>query len=98
MKKLIVYVAAALLTSTAFAAPVKHATSPAEAFGFEPGTDRKLADWTQLVAYFQKLGTESDRIHFEEVGKTTEGRPYITVTISSPDEAACSFAEGSVMA
>jgi hypothetical protein len=85
MKRLIVYVAAVLLTSTAFAAPAKHITSPAEAFGFEPGTDRKLADWTQLVGYFQKLGTESDRVHFEEVGKTTEGRPYITVTISSPD-------------
>ncbi|MEI9969502.1 MAG: M14 family zinc carboxypeptidase [Terracidiphilus sp.] len=85
MKRLIVYVAAVLLTSTALAAPAKHITSPAEAFGFEPGTDRKLADWTQLVAYFQKLSTESDRIHFEEVGKTTEGRPYITVTISSPD-------------
>jgi hypothetical protein len=85
MKKLIVYLAAALLTSSSFAAPAKHITSPAAAFGFEPGTDRKLADWNELVAYFQKLGKESDRVHFEEVGKTTEGRPYITVTISSPD-------------
>ena len=85
MKRLFVYLAAILLTSTSFAAPAKHITSPAEAFGFEPGTDRKLADWKQLVVYFQKLGTESDRVHFEEVGTTTEGRPYITVTISSPD-------------
>jgi hypothetical protein len=85
MKKLIVYVVALLLTGTAFAAPAKHITSPAEAFGFEPGTDRKLADWKELVAYFQELGKESDRIHFEEVGKTTEGRPFITVTISSPE-------------
>lgn len=85
MKKLFVLVAAVFLTGASFAAPAKHITSPAEAFGFEPGTDRKLADWTQLVAYFQKLGAQSDRIHFEEVGKTTEGRPFITVTISSPD-------------
>jgi hypothetical protein len=85
MKRLIACVVAVLLTATAFAAPAKHITSPAEAFGFEPGTDRKLADWTQLVAYFQKLGTESDRVHFEELGKTTEGRPYIAVTISSSD-------------
>ena len=69
---------------TAVASPAKHITSPAEAFGFEPGTDRKLADWKQLVAYFQKLGTESSRVHFEEVGKTTEGRPFIAVMISSP--------------
>ena len=85
MKRLIACVVAALLTSTTFAAPAKHITSPKEAFGFEPGADRKLADWNELVAYFQKLGTESDRVHFEEVGKTTEGRPFIAVTISAAD-------------
>ena len=63
-------------------------TSPEQAFGFKPGTDRKLADWTQLTAYFKKLGTESNRIHYEEVGKTTEGRPFIAVTISAPENLA----------
>jgi hypothetical protein len=85
MKRLIALLVAALLTGTAYAASPKHITSPKEAFGFEPGTDRKLADWTELVAYFQKLGKESDRVHFEELGMTTEGRPYISVTISSAD-------------
>jgi hypothetical protein len=85
MKRWILCVAAVLLANSAFAAPAKHITSPAEAFGFEPGTDRKLADWTQLVNYFEQLGKQSDRVHFEDVGKTTEGRPFITVTISSPD-------------
>jgi hypothetical protein len=63
----------------------KHITSPEEVFGFKPGTDRKLADWTQLTAYFKRLGSESDRIRYEELGKTTEGRPFITVTISAPE-------------
>jgi len=85
MKKLIVFAAVAVLSATSFASSAKHITSPTEAFGFEPGADRKLADWNELVAYFQKLGKESDRVHFEEVGKTTEGRPFIAVTISSPD-------------
>jgi len=85
MKRLIALLVATLLTGTAYAASPKHITSPKEAFGFEPGTDRKLADWTELVAYFQKLGKESDRVHFEELGMTTEGRPYISVTISSAD-------------
>src|SRR5882672_1191906 len=66
----------------------KRITSPEAAFGFKPGTDRKLADWTELTAYFKKLGTESDRIRYEEVGKTTEGRPFITVTISAPENLA----------
>src|SRR5260370_1227072 len=66
----------------------KRITSPEQAFGFKPGADRKLADWTELTAYFKKLSTESDRIRYEEVGKTTEGRPFITVTISSPENLA----------
>lgn len=66
----------------------KHLTSPEAAFGFKPGTDRKLTDWSELTAYFKKLSTESDRIRYEEVGKTTEGRPFITVTISAPENLA----------
>ncbi len=66
----------------------KHVASPEETFGFKPGTDRKLADWVELTAYFKKLSTQSDRIRFEEVGKTTEGRPFITVTISAPENLA----------
>jgi hypothetical protein len=83
-------IAAALLlfSSVALAAPAKHITSPTEAFGFQPGADRKLADWKELTAYFQKLGTESNRVRYEEVGKTTEGRPFITVTISAPENLA----------
>jgi len=78
-----------LLVSTATAVLAqKHITSPEAAFGFKPGTDRKLADWTELTAYFKKLSTESDRIRYEEVGKTTEGRPFITVTISAPENLA----------
>jgi len=66
----------------------KHVTSPEEAFGFKIGEDRKLADWNQLTAYYRKLSTESDRIRYEELGKTTEGRPFISVTISAPENLA----------
>src|SRR5579875_3476713 len=63
-------------------------TSPEQAFGFQPGTDRKLADWVQLTAYFKTLSTQSDRVRYEEVGKTTEGRPFVAVTISAPENIA----------
>ena len=62
-----------------------HLTSPTEAFGFAPGADRKLADWKELTAYYQKLAGESDRIRYQELGKTTEGRPFLALTISSPE-------------
>lgn len=83
MRKVLVLFA--LIAQLAWAAPASHITSPEEAFGFKPGTDRKLADWTQLTAYFQKLASQSDRVRYAEVGKTTEGRPFIAVTISAPD-------------
>ncbi|WP_117301917.1 M14 family zinc carboxypeptidase [Paracidobacterium acidisoli] len=86
MKKFPLFFALAMnLALAAFAAPV---TSPEEAFGFKPGTDRQLADWTQLTAYFQKLASQSDRVRYTEVGKTTEGRPFIAVTISAPENLA----------
>ncbi|MGI4829061.1 MAG: M14 family metallopeptidase [Janthinobacterium lividum] len=82
---------AVALVSLVLCAPAsaqRAVTSPEQAFGFAPGTDRKLADWTQLVSYFKTLGTESDRVRYEDVGETTEGRPFITVTISAPENLA----------
>lgn len=86
MKRLLI--ALISLSSVALAAPPKHITSPTEAFGFQPGADRKLADWKEITAYFQKLSSESDRVRYEEIGKTTEGRPFVTVTISAAENLA----------
>ncbi|HXF05839.1 MAG TPA: M14 metallopeptidase family protein [Blastocatellia bacterium] len=63
-------------------------TSPREFLGFEVGEDRKLADWDQITSYFKMLDNASDRITVEELGKTTEGRPFIMATISSPENLA----------
>lgn len=63
-------------------------TTPEAAFGFTLGTDRKLADWTQLVAYYQTLARESPRVRFANLGPTTEGRPFVLVTISAPENLA----------
>jgi hypothetical protein len=51
--------------------------------GFRIGEDRKLADWTQIVDYFRKLDDASDRVTVQEVGRTTEDRPFLVVVISS---------------
>lgn len=75
----------ALFAFLTMVAVAQHVTSPEEAFGFKPGTDRKLADWTQLTAYFEKVSHESNRVRYEELGKTTEGRPFIALTISSAE-------------
>lgn len=58
--------------------------TPRDIIGFTPGDDRKLASWAQFVDYFKALDKASDRLIFEELGKTTLGRPFTVATISSP--------------
>jgi hypothetical protein len=58
--------------------------APNEILGFTPGDDRKLASWVQIVEYFQKLDAASDRVMFEEIGKSTMDKPFVFATISSP--------------
>ena len=59
--------------------------SPKDTLGFTPGDDRKLASWAQVVDYFKKLDDASDRVNFQEIGKTTMGAPFVYATISSPE-------------
>ena len=83
MRKLVALLIA--LISVGAASAQERITSPEKAFGFKLGADRKLADWTELTAYYKKLASESGRVRYEEIGKTTEGRPFVTVTISSAE-------------
>src|ERR1041385_8364580 len=58
---------------------------PKDVLGFTPGDDRKLASWAKVVEYFQKLAAASDRVKFEEIGKSTMGAPFVDATISAPE-------------
>ena len=58
--------------------------TPREHLGFDVGEARRLADWPRIVEYFRILGEGSDRVTVREVGKTTEGRPFLLCLISSP--------------
>lgn len=57
--------------------------TPRSILGFEPGDDRKLADWPTLVRFYQGLAKGSDRIQYHELGRTTLGAPFIALVISS---------------
>ena len=57
--------------------------TPAHHLGFEPGEDRKLADWPELVDYFTLLSQTSDRVKTIEIGRTTEDNPLLLTIISS---------------
>src|SRR3970040_2415342 len=58
--------------------------APEPVLGFVPGTTGRLAEWPLLVRYYQALATASDRVEFRELGKTTNGNPFVVLVISSP--------------
>ena len=58
--------------------------SPEQFFGHRMGADRKLADWNRLHEYYQALAKGSDRLRLVELGKSSEGRPFLALFISSP--------------
>jgi len=63
-------------------------TTPLAHFGFELTADGTFAMWDQEVAYYEKLAKESDRIDLQVLGKSTQGRPFLLLTISSPQNLA----------
>ncbi|MDM7920818.1 MAG: M14 family metallopeptidase [Pyrinomonadaceae bacterium] len=73
-----------LVLAISFAAFAQVPT-PKDVLGFTPGDDRKLASWAQVVDYFKKLDAASDRMVFEEIGKSTMGAPFVYATVSSPE-------------
>ena len=57
---------------------------PAAVLGFEPGTDSLLADWKQVSGYMNLLAQRSRFVRVDTLGRTTEGRPFQLMVITSP--------------
>ncbi|HEX6575686.1 MAG TPA: M14 metallopeptidase family protein, partial [Gemmatimonadaceae bacterium] len=77
------------VVSIVVAAHAAHAqgkiTSPKEQFGHEIGEDYFLANYDQLVKYWDKLDRESNRMRVVRIGTTAEGRPMMMAIITSPE-------------
>jgi hypothetical protein len=76
-----------LFSLTAYAAQQSsdRLPQPREVLGFEPGEDRKLADWSQIVDYFKRLDSASERVSVHQPGVSTDRRPFIVAIISSEE-------------
>ena len=59
-------------------------TTPETFFGFQLGSDRKIARWDGIVDYFRLLEGQSDRMQVIDMGPSTEGNPFLLAIISSP--------------
>src|SRR5262245_38398646 len=58
-------------------------TTPQVEFGHTIGDDHFLINYQQLMTYWRKLASQSDRVHIEEIGKTAQGRPMLMAIITS---------------
>ncbi|HEX9784403.1 MAG TPA: M14 family zinc carboxypeptidase, partial [Opitutaceae bacterium] len=58
--------------------------TPEEFAGFPIGSEGNLVRWEKIVAYYRLVAESSDRVRVEELGKSTNGNPFILATISSP--------------
>ncbi|MDE3152564.1 MAG: peptidase M14, partial [Gemmatimonadota bacterium] len=83
MLRRIAFACAALLSGAPAAIAAQQSIpSPASILGWAPGTDRKLPEWSQVVAYFRAIDTASPRVQLHVLGPTTEGRPFLAVFFS----------------
>ena len=72
----------ALLAVSTLAAAVP---TPTEHLGYRPGTDYKLADYNDIITYYQKLEKASPRLKLVQYGKTSTGKPMYVALISSEE-------------
>lgn len=83
--KNVLFITLMLLSFTLLSAQDGELTRPLDYFGFEPGEDRKLFNYEQLISYLQELDQQSDRILLEEIGTSPMGKPMYIAFISSPE-------------
>ena len=84
---LLALVGSALLTPAAQAQ--SQVTSPEKFFGFQLGSDRKIARWDKIVEYFQLLEKEGGgKLKVVNMGPSTMGNPFLLVILSSANNLA----------
>jgi hypothetical protein len=69
-----------LVTLAVLAWPLQ---TPEQFLGFKPGSDRNLAPYSRIQAYFELLAKESPRVRTVTLGKTTLGHDLFMAVISS---------------
>ncbi|HEV3052490.1 MAG TPA: M14 metallopeptidase family protein [Longimicrobium sp.] len=74
-----------LLASAGTASAQQRLTSPEQQFGHAIGADYVLPNYQALVAYWQKLDAESDRMTLVDIGRTEEGRTQVMAIVTSPE-------------
>ncbi|MDA1081892.1 MAG: M14 family metallopeptidase [Gemmatimonadetes bacterium] len=87
-RRLTSVLAAGLVTAVAFGlfattAAAQSVTAPKAFFGHDIGDDYWLPTYTQFTGYWQKIARESPRARLDTMGLTAEGRPQLSMIVSS---------------
>ena len=77
--------AVGLTFATAGVLSAQEVPTPESYFGYEIGSERSLANWTELTAYYEVLAHASDRVKVDTLGLTTMGQPFVMVTVTSEE-------------
>src|ERR1700723_3718806 len=72
------------LILTIYPASAQKTITPPKIGEYMAGDDYYLANYTQLLDYWNKVAKESDRIKIVQIGKTAEDRPFIMAIITAP--------------
>jgi hypothetical protein len=59
--------------------------TPEQFLGHRVGADNKLIRWDKIVEYMKLAAASSDRVRYRELGKTSNGNPFVAMEISAPD-------------
>ena len=82
-KKIFLYAFLILVTAFTGRGQIPGNLEPSKYFGFQPGTDRELIDYNQLITYFSKLDEQSPLMKMEEIGVSPLGKKMYVMFISS---------------
>jgi hypothetical protein len=69
----------------ALAQPAPALPEPGRFLGFPVGADNKLARWERIVEYMRLAAAASPRVRVRDLGRSTNGNPFIAVEVSSAD-------------
>ncbi|MGD8698690.1 MAG: M14 family metallopeptidase, partial [Gemmatimonadales bacterium] len=73
---------------TQSATPTSAPIAPADFVGFPIGADFKLVGWDSIAGYLSQLAATSRAARLDTLGRTTQGRAFLALIVSSPENMA----------
>ncbi len=85
MKNLLVVMMIFCLLVLPYLGTAQNLPSPKKHFGHMMGEEGKIINFFDGLKYYKSLAKKSDRIRYTELGKTTDGNPFVMLIISAPE-------------